>query len=73
MLECCHQVGGKNEVIIFGKSFPNKADVKTMIFSRSDIVELSATDVDKEFAIKSEFFKIEKHKNWILFKFNWKI
>lgn len=54
VLECCHQVGGKNEVIIYGKSFPNKADVQTMIFSRQDIVELTASDVDKEYAIKSE-------------------
>jgi hypothetical protein len=55
VLECCHKVDPDNEVLIFGRSLPtSKYDVNTLIFPKSDIVEMIATDVDKDFALKSK-------------------
>jgi hypothetical protein len=54
VLECCHKVDTKTEVVICGRSLPGKNEVKTLIFPKDDIVEIIALDVDKEFAIKCE-------------------
>lgn len=53
LLECCHQVDPANEVMIYGRSLPKKSTVKAMFFERESIVEMTALEVDKDFALKS--------------------
>ena len=53
MLECCHRIDPKNEVLIYGRSLPNKSEVRARFFERESIVEMHAIEVDKDFAIKS--------------------
>jgi small nuclear ribonucleoprotein (snRNP)-like protein len=54
MLECCHKVDPKNEVMICGRSLPKKSEVCPRLFEIDDIVEISAFEIDKDFAIKSK-------------------
>ena len=53
LLECCHQVDPANEVVIYGRSLPKKASLNAMYFERENIVEMTALEVDKDFALKS--------------------
>jgi len=55
LLECCHKIDSKNEVVIFERSLPKKSEVRARFFERADIVEMIAADVEKDFAIKSNF------------------
>jgi small nuclear ribonucleoprotein (snRNP)-like protein len=54
VLECCHKIDPQNEVLVYGKSLPKKADVQVRYFERENIVEMTATEVDKDFAVKSK-------------------
>ena len=60
VLECCHKVDLKSEVIICGRSLPSKNEVKTLIFPKEDIVEIVIADVDKEYAITCKLNKNNK-------------
>jgi hypothetical protein len=53
LLECCHKIDPANEVVIYGRSLPRKSDVSVMYFERENIVEITACEVDKDFALKS--------------------
>jgi small nuclear ribonucleoprotein (snRNP)-like protein len=53
ILEMCHKLDINNQVIIFGKSFPKKTDLKRKKFNRDDVVEMSAFEVDRDFVSKS--------------------
>ncbi len=53
LLEFCHKVDPENEVVIYGRSLPRKSDVSVMYFERENIVEITACDVEKDFALKS--------------------
>lgn len=61
MLECCHKVDPKNEVLIYGRSLPKKSEVRVRYFERENIVEMSALEVDKDFALKSNQNSIFYH------------
>lgn len=54
LLECCHKIDPKNEVVIYGKSLPKKSAVHARFFERENIVEMIACEVDKDFALKSK-------------------
>lgn len=53
VLDCCHKVDSKNEVVIYGRSLPKKSEVRSRFFEREYIVEMTALEVEKDFAIKS--------------------
>lgn len=52
VLDCCHRVDSSNEVVIYGRSLP-KSEVRSRFFERDDIIEMTAHEVEKDFAIKS--------------------
>ena len=54
LLECCHKIDPDNEVLIYGRSLPKKSEVRAMFFERESIVEMTACEVDKDFALKSK-------------------
>ena len=54
ILECCHKIDPSNETLIFDRSIPDKSRVKSRFFEREDIVEMTAYQVDVEFATKSK-------------------
>ena len=53
LLESCHKVDPKHEVLIYGRSLPRKSEVCARFFERENIVEMTACYVDKDFALKS--------------------
>lgn len=55
LLECCHRVDPQKEVLIYGRSLPKKSEVHARYFERENIVEMIAYEVDKDFALKSNF------------------
>ena len=54
LLECCHKVDPANEVVVCGRSLPPLADVRARYFEREYIVEMTAYEVDRDFAVKSK-------------------
>ncbi|CAF0780226.1 unnamed protein product [Brachionus calyciflorus] len=53
LLECCHKIDPDNEVVIFGRSLPRRSQVNARFFERENIVEMTAIEVDKDFAMKT--------------------
>ena len=54
LLECCHKVDPANEVVVCGRSLPKRAQVHARFFERENIVEMTAIEVAKDFALKSK-------------------
>ena len=63
LLECCHKIDPDNEVLIYGRSLPKPSQVHARFFERENIVEMTAFEVDKEFALKSKYNLLCKHLN----------
>jgi small nuclear ribonucleoprotein (snRNP)-like protein len=56
LLECCHKIDPKNEIVVFGRSLPKRGEVHARFFERENIVEMTAYEVDKDYALKSIVF-----------------
>jgi hypothetical protein len=44
-----------NEIVIFGRSLPKRGEVYARFFERENIVEMHAYEVDRDYALKSNF------------------
>lgn len=55
LLECCHKIDPDNEVVIYGRSLPKPSQVHARFFERENIVEMTAYEVDKDFALKCKY------------------
>jgi hypothetical protein len=54
LLECCHKIDPKNEIVVFGRSLPKRGEVHARFFERENIVEMIAYEVNKDYALKSK-------------------
>ena len=52
LLECCHKVDARAEILVCGRSLPKRHEVHARFFERENIVDMCAYEVDKDFALK---------------------